>query len=793
MQADSSHPDPATTKASTLDRAMRHGPVDYEQAASLVGALCQKAARAHDEGLAYGGLSPASVTINQNLDLTITIEPLKGPLEDIDHVATDYIAPEVLAGDPCTPRSDVYSLARILYRLITGATPEGNSPPPPSSISKTPLVLDTIIKRATSIAPNDRISSAEKLGNDLRQTAQTRPAIKGPEAPITPIRRSHEIAATPAQHREKTNPLIPWGIITKTALALVLLALVATLASRFASEDKELPSRQTQVSNQTRELAERPDPFAKNPAPRKSVPDRNPALRSKPAPRERLKDSLARLKIALASGDRSELPPEAVRRNDSSYALWERTMTWKEAKAFAEAHGAHLAILRERKDREWAKDRFDMRYPAWLGAGKGANDQWYWLDGTALPAGRSVGKVEDWHLALNEKGILMPANPERKCDVLLEWRDDGDNPGTEQEQLQRAKTLALSGDRPSLFRGEGLPIGTRSFGGSHFYAVRTSMISWGEALDFAATHGAYLAVPSNSQEHEWICSNFWDYLGTGEGLWIGGFRSGPEQPWGWISGEAWHGAGLVQGGNPHPLFDRILLQGGGELGEGRWTMVEGSRRKAPGILLEWTAPGSSTPAQNVRTFNSKTWLAAINRKTQQLVGSDLSSFAWSKRKLVEKYERELTKHIREAKSAFRSTIRRPGQDQTEVRGSLEKLDSLEASLEEATANGELLPSIALDGVALQTTQKQAVAALEALEEKYDSKIKALQEDYRAQLETRASSLLEEGHLEKASQLRNAIRPLKPDLKAFLRLLYPENPDRATLPWEPRKEQLEDPE
>lgn len=222
-------------------------------------------------------------------------------------------------------------------------------------------------------------------------------------------------------------------------------------------------------------------------------------------------------------------------------------------------------------------------------------------------------------------------------------------------------------------------------------------------------------------------------------------------------------------------------------------MVEGSRRKAPGILLEWTAPGSSTPAQNVRTFNSKTWLAAINRKTQQLVGSDLSSFAWSKRKLVEQYERELTKHIREAKSAFRSTIRRPGQDQTELRGSLEKLDILEASLKEAIANGELLPSIALDGVALQTTQKQAVAALEALEEKYDSKIKALQEDYRAQLETRASSLLEEGHLEKANQLRNAIRPLKPDLKAFLRLLYPENPDRATLPWEPRKEQLEDPE
>ncbi len=792
MQSDSAHPDPATTGSSTLHRAMRHGPVDYEQAAALVISLCEKVAREHEKGLAYGGLSPAHVTINKELDLTITIKALQGPLEDIDEEATTYIAPEVLAGDPCTPRSDVYSLARILYRLITGSPPEGDSPPPPSGISQTPLVLDTIIKRAICVSPDGRISSAEKLANDLRQTAQTRPIIKAPEAPITPIRKSHEIAATPAQHREKTNSLVPWGLVIKSALALILLSLIAKLASQFGSESEDQPSPQTQSPARPRELAERPDPFARNPAPRTSTSKRSPTARSKPAPHERLKDSLSRLKSALASGDRSELPPEAVRRNDSTYALWERTMTWKEAKAFAETHGAHLAILKERKDREWARDRFDMRYPAWLGAGKGANDHWYWLDGTALPAGRSVGATEDWHLALTEKGILMPANPDRKCDILLEWRDDGENPGTEQEQLRRVKTLALSGNRKGLLQGKGLPLGTRTFENSHFYPVRTSMISWGEALDFAATHGAYLAVPSNTQEHKWICSNFWEFLGTGQGLWIGGFRGSPKQPWEWISGEAWHSAGLVQGGNPHPLFDRVLLQGGGEPGDGRWTMVEGSRRKAPGMLLEWSAPGERAPTQNVRKFDSETWLAAITRKTQQVVGSDLSSFTWSKRKLVEQYDRELTKHIREGKSAFRSMIRRPGQDQADLRGKLAKLETLEQSLSEATASGQLLPSVPAEGEVLQTTHKQAVAALEALEEKYDSKIKALQEGYRTQLETKASALLEEGHLETASELRNVLRPFKPDLKAFLRLLYPENADRAKLPWEPRKEPDPDP-
>ena len=791
MESDPPPPESPATKASTLDRAMRHGAVDYQQAVSLIVALCEQAAPTHEEGLAYGALSPSSILITSDLELTIEITPVDGPLEEIADEARNYIAPEILSGETCSARGDVYSLGRILYRLISGSTPEGDNPPPASSLSKTPLVLDIIIKRTTSASPDERISSVEKLANDLRQTAQTRPVIKAPEAPITPIRQQLAAAASPTEQPARTNQVVPWSLVAKCAIALVLLALVVKIASRFGNEVEDERPAGAATASQGRKLEQRPDPFAQDPAPRKSVPDQRPSRRPKATPRGRLKDSLQRLKPALASGDRSELPPEAVRRNDSTFALWERTMTWREARAFAEDHGAHLAILKERKDRDWARDRFDMRYPAWLGAGKGANDHWYWLDGTPLPKGRSVGKPEDWHLALTEKGILLPADPERKCDVLLEWRDDGENPGTEQEQLRRVKRLALSGSRHSLVQGVALPIGTRTFGNSHFYALRSPMISWGEALDFAAIHGAYLGVPSSTEEHKWICSNFWDYLGTGQGLWIGGFRAGVGQPWKWVSGEAWNGAGLVEGGNPHPLFDRILLQGGGEPGDGRWTMVEGGRRKAPGILLEWRASHDSTTDQGTHKFDSNAWLAAITRKTQQTVGSDLSAFDWSKRKLVEQYERELKKHIRQGKSAFRSAARQPGQNQAQLRTKIEKLESLEQSLGEASAKGQLLSFVPEEGEILRTTHQQAVGALETLEEKHDDRIKALLLKYRSQIEDRASALLAEGHLEKASDLRNVLRPLKSDLKAFLRLLYPENADRAKLRWEARETHLKE--
>ena len=778
---------PATSEATTLQQAISDGAVDCEQAVSLIVSLCEKVSQAHEDGQSYGRLCPTVITIADDLTLTITITPKGGLLEEeLDKDATKYAAPEVVSGAECSARSDVYSIACILYRLLTGSPLESASSPPPSRVCGSPLVLDTIIKRATCAKPHDRISSAQKLANDLRQTAQSRPTIKGPEAPITPIRK-HIVSAAPLRvQTEQTRPVIPWSLVLKSALALAMLGLVVKVASQFGREVEGDMSSGPQTSRQSRELTQRPDPFAQTPVKGQTKTDLRLSSRSKSAPRERLKDSLNRLKSALASGNRSELPEGSVRRNDSSYALWERTMTWPEARKFAEDHGAHLAILKDRKDRDWARERFDMRYPAWVGAGKGANDNWYWLDGTPLPAGRSVGDKEQWHLALNANGILMPADAERKCDLLLEWRDDGENPGTEKEQLKRVRTLALSGAREKLLEGEGLPVGTRTYETSHFYALRSPMLRWGEALDLAATLGAYLAVPSNADEHRWISSNFWEYLGTGQGLWIGGFREGAKQPWRWISREPWHGAGLIEGGNPHPLFDRILLQGGGAPGTSRWTMVEGVRRKAPGILFEWSTVGTDVSDKPVTRFDMEGWLDGINRKTQQLTGSDLSAFAWSKRKIVEQYNRELTKEIRERKSVLRSGVRRPGQDPAGSQGILAELSALESSLAEAVASGQLLPAVPLEEDALRNTHKQATNALTALEEKYDRRIKALQESYRGQIEARAIALLEEGHLEKASALRTVLRSLKPDLKAFLRLLYPQNVDRAKLPWPPRE-------
>ena len=793
MESDASPPGPATTLAD----AASSGPIDHEQAVELTIALCELTAPSHEKGLAYGGLAPRFIKIDPSLNLSLELAPGEGPLEDINEDNRDYVAPELLAGRDRSPGSDLYSLAKILYRLLTGQTPTGERPPAASSITGSPLVLDTLIKKATAREPEERIASVTEFANNLRQTTKLRPTISGPEAPVTRIPRAPGPKAPVSTVKPTRHLEIPWGLVVKGAAALILVGAIIKLASNFGREVDNADAPPPALQEQGQQPMEPPETVERDRRAReqeRQLTRERERRRTDPAAVrtrnavEPLRHSLPRLKAALRAGRRDELPPTALRRHDSTFAHWDRSMTWEQAKAFAEEHGAHLAILASREDRQWVRDKFDLRYPVWLGAGKGAQDLWQWLDGTPLPSSRTVGTIEDRYLALKEDGIIMPATAKRKCDIILQWRDDGGNPGTEKEQLKRVKALALSGASATLQRGEGLPIGTRSFGNSHFYALETGKIPWEQALDIAAVHGAYPAVPSNAEEHQWICENFWGHLGSGAGLWLGGFRAQPGQPWQWISGEKWHNAGLPPNATPHPLFNRLLLQGAGEPGKGRWTMVDGSRREAPGILLEWTTPGEKVPTPETGEIAVGPWVSALNRKTQQLVGAELSAFDWEKRKLVEQYVREVKAIARSQKSALRTAQRLPDQGAAEIQNELSEWEALEKELVKATRNTELLPGLpARAPAALSKIHENALQGQAELEDKYDNKIKEHLRAYRGRVESQADALSGKGHLEAAGELRSGLRSLRPDLRAFLLLLFPRNPDRATLPWEARRE------
>jgi hypothetical protein len=104
--------------ASLLRRVGRLSP---NRAIELSRQICTGLAAAHDRGVVHRDLKPANIMLDGAGHIRITDFGLAGAIGDAARAGTPaYMAPEQLAGQPVTPRSDLYSLGLVLYELFTG-------------------------------------------------------------------------------------------------------------------------------------------------------------------------------------------------------------------------------------------------------------------------------------------------------------------------------------------------------------------------------------------------------------------------------------------------------------------------------------------------------------------------------------------------------------------------------------------------------------------------------------------------------------------------------------------------
>ena len=160
---------------------------------------------AHGQGLVHRDVKPANILLTasdiQNAHIYLCDFGLvkrldSGPsLTKMDEIVgtIDYIAPEQIEGGTVDTRTDIYSLACVIYEMLAGVPPyQGQSDvsvlwshfrdvPPPLRLAlpEVPGDIEQLLKASMSKSPSDRPASAAEFAEALRSSAAE---VKGARA-----------------------------------------------------------------------------------------------------------------------------------------------------------------------------------------------------------------------------------------------------------------------------------------------------------------------------------------------------------------------------------------------------------------------------------------------------------------------------------------------------------------------------------------------------------------------------------------------------------------------------------
>jgi Protein kinase domain len=189
---------------------------------------------AHEAGLIHRDIKPSNVLVSTGArdhaylaDFGVTKVPGEASLTRTGQLVgtIDYMAPEVIRGEPATSASDIYALGALLYECLTGSIPYPRETDaavlyahlfdaPPRVTQERPdlpSAIDGVVERGMASEPAERYASAGELARDAARALGAGVAELGvPAAVRAPeqigVRRPEDAVSTPAA---MTRPAVP--------------------------------------------------------------------------------------------------------------------------------------------------------------------------------------------------------------------------------------------------------------------------------------------------------------------------------------------------------------------------------------------------------------------------------------------------------------------------------------------------------------------------------------------------------------------------------------------------------
>jgi eukaryotic-like serine/threonine-protein kinase len=240
----------------------KDGPIPSDRAIPILIQVCGALQEAHDLGIVHRDLKPENIFLSRqggindypkvlDFGLAKVTERQMQPgsiiltQEGMVFGTPEFMSPEQAQGKTLDARSDIYSLAVILYEVLTGKLPFSAKTPmeyiqkhvtePIIPLSERvadrqfPKGLDEVMARALSKKPENRFQTAAEFAEALRPfggaAAQALPSLR-PDKPAMSLAAPSTASGTPSTEKKSGGSGLLIGVAALCLVAGVLLAVV---------------------------------------------------------------------------------------------------------------------------------------------------------------------------------------------------------------------------------------------------------------------------------------------------------------------------------------------------------------------------------------------------------------------------------------------------------------------------------------------------------------------------------------------------------------------------------------